>query len=513
MSLIIKFIVENKFTLLIPFLFATVLLILDTYSNRNKFSIVGLLLFFVGVGGFIVIIIKDIQVFKIDLVLVVAGVTVLAFFYNSAAYARASYRYNKISNLILALPSNVESQVYMYLDDRARLLIYTEQFYALFANFNIEKKNWHKYLGHAIIENENYNYKQFINFLRSAEERNYKIQFVFNNDYIVPAQLYKRKVTANGKLLGYVLINQTLTLSEIYKENVNNEFRKRQHIYFDLLGEPIIYYDFNKNRYILNSLMCRLLGIEENEIGAQVFEQLIPEDDRKVIENRQIQPDRVSRSLYRVKTINGLEWFEESSIEFEGRNYIVLYRTDFSTVKLDYHNYVNLIDDLKNLKNFDFILVIIAVKDIPEITEKAGKDGCDIVVSKYFRKLASYYGETRKIYKVGQIEFALVIENSDKMDLIVRDLENGSSGYLGDEINLNEMKFVLRNSVGIVKSQTVVVQTAESVVKAGFDALNLATDEKYTKRHAVYQPQKNIDDPSRFDIDLSDDFLDKLLKD
>jgi hypothetical protein len=99
------------------------------------------------------------------------------------------------------------------------------------------------------------------------------------------------------------------------------------------------------------------------------------------------------------------------------------------------------------------------------------------------------------------------------MDLIVRDLENGSSGYLGDEINLNEMKFVLRNSVGIVKSQTVVVQTAESVVKAGFDALNLATDEKYTKRHAVYQPQKNIDDPSRFDIDLSDDFLDKLLKD
>ena len=145
-------------------------------------------MFFVGVGGFIVIIIKDIQVFKIDLVLVVAGVTVLAFLYNSAAYARASYRYNKISNLILALPSNVESQVYMYLDDRSRLLIYTEQFYALFANFNIEKKNWHKYLGHAIIENENYNYKQFMNFLRSAEERNYKIQFVFNNDYIVPAQ-------------------------------------------------------------------------------------------------------------------------------------------------------------------------------------------------------------------------------------------------------------------------------------------------------------------------------------
>ena len=81
-----------------------------------------------------------------------------------------------------------------------------------------------------------------------------------DSDYIVPAQLYKRKVTANGKLLGYVLINQTLTLSEIYKENVNNEFRKRQHIYFDLLGEPIIYYDFNKNQMCIRDSSCLSLA-------------------------------------------------------------------------------------------------------------------------------------------------------------------------------------------------------------------------------------------------------------
>jgi hypothetical protein len=273
-----------------------------------------------------------------------------------------------------------------------------------------------------------------------------------------------------------------------------------------------MYYDFVRNRYILNSLMCRLLGIEENELPIAVFEQLMHEEDKKALAERQVHSDRVERRVYRLRTINGYDWFEESAVEFENRQYVVLYRTDFSTVKLDYYNYVNLIDDLKAREDFNFILIMIAIRDIPEITEKAGKDGCEIVVSKYFRNLASYTGETRRIYKVGQIEYALVMDDGDMFDLIVRDLENGTSGYLGDEINLNEARYILRNAVGIVKSQTVVVQTAESVVKAGFDALNLASDEKYMKRYSVYQAKKPVEDPSHFDIDLSDDFLDKLLK-
>ena len=79
--------------------------------------------------------------------------------------------------------------------------------------------------------NSEYNYKQFLKYLSATEEQNYKIEFVFNNEYIVPVQLNKQKVTDSGKLLGYVMINQVLTLSEIYKETVNNEYRKRQHIY------------------------------------------------------------------------------------------------------------------------------------------------------------------------------------------------------------------------------------------------------------------------------------------
>lgn len=510
---IIEFLVDNKFTLLIPILFATVLLILDTYANKNKISVVGLVLFIISFSGFIFIIFKDIKIFKIDIILFVSILILIAFLYNSAAYARASYKYNKMASLLIALPSNIESQVYVYLDEKSRFMIFTDQFYELFFNFNIDKKNWMKYFNYVIIENNNYNYKQFIKFFQTIEERNYKIQFVFNNDYIVPLQLMKRKIILNGKLLGYVLINQKLTLSEVYKENVNNEFRKRQHIYFDLLGQPIAYYDFGKNRFILNSLMCRLLGIEENELNRSAFEQLIHEEDKKNFDSRKAFNDHINKNYYRLNTINGVEWFEESTVEFEERQYIVLYRTDFSMIKIEMFNYVNLIDDIKNFKSFNFILILIAVKDIPEINDKIGKDGCEIVISQFFRNLNTYAGEAKKIYKVGQIEYALIVEDVEKYDLILRDLDDDYSGYLGNEIYLNEVKFILKNSVGVVKSDAVVVQTAESIVKAGFDALNLASDDKYMKRYSVYQPKKHIENPANYDIDLSDDFLDKLLKD
>jgi len=509
---IIKFIVDNKFTLIIPIIFATALLILDTYANRNKLSTIGFLLFLLSLSGFVFIIIVDIKLFNIELVVYIAVLCLITFFYNSIAYAQATYKYNMLANLLIALPSNIESQVYIYLDNKSRFMMFTDQFYDLFHNFNFDKKNWSKYFDHAVIENKNYTYKDFKSIFQSIEEKTYKIQFVFSNDYIVPVQLIKKKVINNGKLLGYVLINQKLTLTEVYKENVNNEFRKRQHIYFDLLGKPIAYYDFEKKRYILNSMMCRLLNIEENEINRTAFEQLIYEEDEKIYLSRKIHPDCINKNYYRLKTINGVEWFEDNVIEFENKQYAVLYRTDFSSVKIDLYNYVNLIDDLKSLKDFKFILIMISIKDIPEISEKIGKDGCEILISQYFRNIKKYIGETKKIYKVGQIEYAIVIPELNKFEFFIRDLENNHSDLLSVDLYFNEIKFSLKNAVGLVNSQDVVVQTAESIVKAGFDALNLATDEKYMKRYSLYQSSKHVDNSNDFGIDLSDEYLEKLLK-
>lgn len=509
---IINFILENKYTLLVPIIFATILLILDTYANSNKLSRLGLVIFFITIGGFIFMIVKSTKVFKIDFSLFVIFFSIIAFFYNSIVYARASFKYNKLANLLIALPSNIESQIYIYLDEKSKPALFTEQFYSLFEHLHIGKNNLKRELSYVSIESYKYNYKQFQKILMKTEERSYKMQFVFAGDFIVPVQLTKRKVINKGRLLGYVFINQNLTVTEVYKENVNNKFKRRQHIFFDLLGKPMAYLDPETKRIILNSRMRKLLKAEESEIAYLAFEQYVFEEDKNLYKSRKIVSDCGEKNYYRLKTINGVEWFEEATLKFEEYEYLVLHRTDFSLIKTEMFNYVNLIDDLKNITAGPFLLILLAINELPSITESIGKDGAEIVISQYFRNIKSYAGETKRIYKVGQIEYALIIFNTEKYDIIVRDLEKGFTEYLGTDVYLNEMKFSLHNSIGLVNSDSVVEKNAESVVKAGFDALSLATDVNYKKQYSIYQQQKRVDDATNYDIDLSDDFLDKILK-
>ena len=121
-----------------PILFATVLLLLDTFPDRNRLSIVGLICC-PGASWLHRHHHQGHQDPEDRSGAFVAAVALLSFFYNSGTYAKASYRYNKIASLIIALPSNVESQIYMYLDTRSLVDLY-EQFYALFADFNMDKR-------------------------------------------------------------------------------------------------------------------------------------------------------------------------------------------------------------------------------------------------------------------------------------------------------------------------------------------------------------------------------------
>jgi len=509
---VFEFIVNNKIVLLIPLLFASLLLILDTFANANKVSWVGFGVFLLSLGGFIYISIKPMELFKIDGIIYVFGLSVIAFIYNGLSYARASFKYNKLANLLIALPSNIESQIYLFLDERSRLLLFTDQFYEMFVHLNFSKKGWKKQLKNVVVEDKEYSYKKFARKFRHFEEKAYKMKFIFKNEAEVSIQLAKQKVINQGKLLGYVLLNQKLSMTEVYKENVKNEFRKRQDVFFDLLGKPLAYFDYTKNRLVLNSLMGKLLQIEEKEINISEFEEYIFEEDKKTFNHKEANANRVFKKHYRLKTINGVEWFEESSLEFEDNKHLIIHRSDFSTLKTEMYNYDYLIRDIKSLGGRSFVLVIIAINDIPHIIERIGPNGCEIVISQYFQEMNTYAKETEKVYKVGQVEYALIVQDMEKYDVMNRDLDRNHSAYLGAEIYFNEMKFVLNNVVGVVSSNVVEDKTAESIVKAGLNTLNLANKSGYMKPYSIYHSQRFAGDPSDFDIDLSDDFLEKMLK-
>jgi hypothetical protein len=101
-------------------------------------------------------------------------------------------------------------------------------------------------------------YKKWLVFLKTAPEAVYRVKLGLINNQEVLLNLEKKIVKAKDKTIGFVLINQKLTLSEVFKDTVHIDYKKRLKVFFDLLDEPVAHFDQEKNKYILSSQMVRI---------------------------------------------------------------------------------------------------------------------------------------------------------------------------------------------------------------------------------------------------------------
>lgn len=509
-----EFILINKTGLFIPVLFLIFILYISIVIKRKKFSTIPFLLTFISNVAFFGerIFFRGKQMFGFGIIYFIVGFAFISLILNLIVYFISVKSFNHKIKLIESTPSNIESNIYAYLNAKSKILMFTEQFYKNFKNLVSKNRLWSQAISRYVYEGQDINYKDFLHHLKNIEEKIFTLDITLTNNQTLHLELLKKKIILNGKLLGYVLINQKLTLPELYKESINKEFKKRLYIHYDLLEDTICYYDFEKKKYILTKSFSKLLGISETEINQAAYEKFILQEDLKIIQNR-IVTTTTQKLYYRLQTINGVEWFEEHTVKYDNYQFMVIRRSDFSKSKISFKGYSDLLSEVRKLygENHQFALIFISFDDIPKISETVGKDASDMVVIKYFTKLneGNLYNKY-KVYKLGKLEYCLIIDNLDVYEMILRDLKNNVSDLLGVEIYFNELKFELNNSVGLVSTKNVLEQSAEALIKAGFDALYLATDDKYAKSYSIYYPKKKQVDDYR--IDLSDNFLDKYLK-
>ena len=117
-------------------------------------------------------------------------------------------------------PSNIESNIYAYFDKRSKLLMFTDQFYDILPKDYQNKKRWHRLVKNIICDGEKMSYKKFMNHLREFGEKTFNIEIVFSDFASVKEEVVKSMITENGKLRGYLLYNQKLTPSQLYKDTV-----------------------------------------------------------------------------------------------------------------------------------------------------------------------------------------------------------------------------------------------------------------------------------------------------
>lgn len=449
--------------------------------------------------------IQNAELYKKPLILYISGFYLLAIIFNFIILLDETYSKKSYYRFIKAIPISYNHNIYAYLNEYGRVTEVTNNFYKLFVSDDTKLSRWKKNIKGFIINDDELTYNEFINYVNRTTEKisvNVKLQ---DNEF--PLELIKEPILSENSIIGYVLTSvQTSKLSE----------KLSLSICFDMFNEPISYFDKVSDSYIMSKQMARLLKQSSTIISRNTFTSLIISEDLPIYHNRNISPEKVNKYIFRLKTVNGIEWFEELLYQENSIEYDLIKRARLENFKFKFLSKNNLIEDLKSLflTNDKFGLAIISLNSILKYNREDNQLS-QLLISKYFNKLneTSLHGRN-KVYKLGNIEYAIIFNNQADYDTLVRDLSNNISDLLSLDVFVNEIKYKLENSVGLVNALSINDKTPENLIKAGLDALYLATDVNYPKRFSIYFPSNNKDKDYRFEdckIDLSDKFLDDLV--
>ncbi|MDD4212682.1 MAG: hypothetical protein PHY42_04730 [Bacilli bacterium] len=343
-------------------------------------------------------------------------------------------------------------------------------------------------------------------------------QFLLNNNLTINMKMVKKEVYLSRKLVGYILLDAMTSVDEC-NENMTN-LKRSFYIYFDLMDEPVAFFDEDQKNYVASRNLMEFLRVEENQIPLDQMRQIMHPDDLPIFDGKKVETDKYSRIQYRLSTKTGYSWFEEGSGNFFGKNFTVLKKIkveDGSNLTFGtYKAFVSQVEANIEAKK-TFAIALLNLHSIPELSQTKGKEFANIALTKYFAKINNgVLKDQVQMYKIGAIEYALIIEGQEYFELLIRDFNNNVSEIMMQEIYVNKVLARVEAQVGMVLSKDISNPEARAMIKAAFDSLKEATDPEFLKDYSIYQPKEEISlDYSLQDlgIDFEKDDLKQFMED
>ncbi|MDD3171072.1 MAG: hypothetical protein PHO86_02005 [Bacilli bacterium] len=515
-DIIIDFIIQKQNDIGILALSILGILYISTLVIFKKFPIVEtlILLISVGLAVFVWYITRNLVVtlLNINLIVWAIAVLVLACILVFIVILIRALNFKHRMRFYELTPSNIESNIYAYFDKKSHLLMFTEQFYNIVPKTYKKKKKWYKTVQKIICDGEEMTYKRFLSHLKGFGEKSFNIEIIFNEFTSIKEEVIKSMVTEDGKVRGYVLYNQKLTPAQVYKDSIIKEYATHLYNFFDSMNEPIAYFDIYNNGYVLTDSMKKLLGVEINNLPSELLLSYVVEEDMGIYKKMLLQAEGSNIYYYRLKTVNGIEWFEETRT-FEGIYvYNIIHRANFIPRQIKYLTRENLETDIRVVLEASkpFTLVFITLKKVALYAEKMGKDVANVLVDRYFSKLMSNNGNQLRIYKLANADFCLIFTGNLDYERIVSDINSNTSDLMNFDIIFNGNKYQMNNALGIVKSESVSNPSSERFIVAGYEALNLANNTEYNKQFSIYREKKENRNSYQYDnyrVDINNEFL------
>ena len=416
---------------------------------------------------------------------------------------------SKLVKIYKGIPEKTSKIIYGYLDKKGNLISLNEDF---FNDINISSTslNWKKNINNIFYNGKVVSYKNFLKLIKYSDE---VINFVFEvegKNYNISFK--KTPIFEKRELCGYVLFN------ELYTNDQNTYL-------LDMLEEiqiPIAYFSgktANVN-LIINDNLKERLGVKEEKMTYNDLKRFVFEEDLEMFLNSNKEIVNDIRVQYRLKTINGLEYFEEvKNLRNEECTIIITLIESKEEVIWEENNV--LFDKVYDFINegTEFGGIILSYSSLLEEALENKNVLAKDIVKKHLKEVKKkLINEDDLITKVSDFEYILLFNNKDKLDDVVNEIYNGESilldfeiGFAGDIVNL-------KNKLGIAYSSDE-YETPDDFIKGLNSSLALANNEDYYKNYSIHttavkEKVSTIDEIEEYSfekclIDLDNTFLDE----
>ena len=416
---------------------------------------------------------------------------------------------SKLVKIYKGIPEKTSKIIYGYLDKKGNLISFNEDFFNDI-NVSITKANWKKNISNIFYNGKKVSYKKFlelvkhsnevINFTFEVEGKNYNITFK------------KTPIFNKREVCGYVLFN------ELYTNDQNTYL-------LDMMEEiqiPVAYFSGKASNinFILNDSFKERLGVKEEKMTYSDLKRFVFEEDLEMFLNASKELVNDIRIQYRLKTVKGLEYFEEVK-NLRNEDVTTIITLIEVNEEMDWVENNVLTDEVQNLieQGVEFGGIILSYSSLlEEASEKKNPLAKDII-KKHLKEIKkTLLDEGDLISKVSEFEYIILFNNKEKLDNVVNEVYNGKSILLDFEVGFAGEIVSLMNKLGITYSSDD-YETPDDFIKRLNSSLALANNEDYYKNYSIHtttvkeevEVLDNKEEEYSFEkclIDLDNSFLD-----
>jgi len=340
---------------------------------------------------------------------------------------------------------DISASVLLELNLEKEEVIGKKLFNILNKSIRITKLNGQE-LNNRALENHYIDYKKSA---KQGDSETQELSFLnFSGDQVI-LHMVMQPVFALGKYKGRICVGEKKTdfdLLAVEKElkYQSSELESVKHKFIatlEISEEGLFYIDLDERTIWASDALVNMLKLPGNTLDLTDFRRFIEAEDLKkylaLLGDLTVNKKKYSTS-FRIMIDGRYLWFKEKGLRlFEDQNNSVIMGT-LNPMKTKHYLASN-IDELDNLKDHNdmlvsmnklfnenryFQLIVIRLKNMPELNETHGREIGNMLMAEYIKKLrTTFVTENGNIFRVSGIDFAITITNPRKMEVLEKGIE------------------------------------------------------------------------------------------